>query len=251
MSAQTKKQDSVFVVIPAFNEAQRIRSIAEQTLAQCPKLIVVDDGSTDDTAKKLDGLAVDIIQLPANQGKAFALWQGMIRACHLGAEAVISLDADGQHRPEDIPRFIQAWKNQPKRLIIGSRFADISQVPKDRLFANKFANFWISWAAGQKIFDSQCGYRLYPAKLISKLKLNTSRGRSFVFESEVIISAAKLGYQITPVPIAAIYDSNSRPSHFHARRDITKITQMLLWSLFSRAMYPQGFYRAFLKKDQN
>ncbi|HEV8106332.1 MAG TPA: glycosyltransferase family 2 protein, partial [Burkholderiales bacterium] len=156
-------------VIPAYNEVATIRNVAERTLAQLPEVIVVDDGSTDGTADTLAGLPVTLVRNPRNLGKAASLWRGISLAIAEGAEAVVTLDADGQHRPEDIPRLLEAHRADPRALVIGARLHEGDRIPAERYYANRFANFWISWAAGQRVEDSQSGFRIYPAPLLRAL----------------------------------------------------------------------------------
>lgn len=234
------------VVIPAYNEAATIRDVARRALAQCNDVIVVDDGSRDDTAGALGGLAVTLVRHEENRGKAAALWSGMERALASGAEAVVTLDGDNQHRPEDIPRLMQAAAQYPHTIVIGSRMAQAGAFPRKRYYANQFANFWISWAAGYRIEDSQSGFRFYPAALLRRVRVAHDRAHGFVFESEILIEAARLGVKSVPVPIAAIYAPGARASHFRGVRDIARITRMVAWKLASRGFYPQGLVRAFL-----
>jgi glycosyltransferase involved in cell wall biosynthesis len=236
----------VAVVIPAYNEAATIRDVVTRTLAQCSRIVVVDDGSSDDTVARLAGLGVTVLRHEVNRGKAAALCSGFERALVDGIDAVITLDGDAQHRPEDIPRLIAAAEQFPDSIVIGSRLANGVAFPKNRYYANCTASFWISWAAGYRILDSQSGFRLYPASLLRRLSLPHDRAHGFVFESEVLIEAARLGVQSESIPIEAIYAPQARPSHFRSVLDVLRITRMVAWKLLSRAMYPQGFARAFL-----
>jgi len=232
--------EGLAVVIPAFNEAATVTDIASRALKQTDLVIVVDDGSTDDTVKQLTGLLVVLLKHNQNQGKAASLQTGFDYALRQGAKKIITLDADGQHQPEEIPRLLTASEQHPKKIIIAARLKRQESVPKSRLFANRFANFWISWAAGYRISDSQSGFRLYPAALLKKIRLNVSRNRGFVFESEILIEAARAGYRSYPVEIHAIYHPDRRASHYRPVSDTAKIVRMVAGKLFSRGMYPQG-----------
>jgi len=117
-------QASLAVVIPSYNEAGTIRGVVERTLAQLPRVIVVDDGSTDGTSAALDGLPVTLIRNPRNLGKTASLWRGIALALAEDAEAVISLDGDGQHRPEDIPRLLAAHGGRGDVIVVGARLHD-------------------------------------------------------------------------------------------------------------------------------
>lgn len=235
------------IIIPAFNEAATIREVAERALRQCPLTIVVDDGSSDGTSAALEGLPVTLLRSATNQGKAAALWLGAEVALARGVETLVTLDGDGQHVPEDIPRLLVAAE-KPATIVIGARLADREAIPLTRYLANRAAAFWISWASGQFIADSQSGFRVYPARLFRELAISHSRPRGFVFESEILIEAARHGYHCVTVPIAAIYPPARRASHFRPVLDIVRIMRMIAWKLVSRGFYPQGFYRAFLRK---
>ncbi len=231
------------IVIPAYNESATIKDLALRCLQQLDRVIVVDDGSTDDTVKQLEGLKVTVLQNKENHGKATSLWKGMQYALSHNANQVITLDGDGQHFPEDVPLLIEASKKHPSCMIIAARLKNRENAPKSRLKANKIADFWVSWAAGQKINDSQSGFRLYPCELLSNPKLSVSRKHGFVFESEIIIQAVRLGYPCTTVAIDSIYLKNARASHFKPVSDITKIVLMVAWKLISKGMYLNGLWR--------
>ena len=240
-------QENFTVVIPAYNEEKTIRDIVERTLRQCKKVIVVDDGSSDGTIAELLNLPIDIIKHKTNQGKAASLWDGFQAALKNKNDFIITLDGDAQHAPEDINLLINDRVTYKNHIIIGARLANKESVPAKRYYANKIANFWIAWASGYPISDSQSGFRLYPVNLFDNLKISTSKNSSFVFESEVIIKAAKVNIYSHAVAISAIYRDDARPSHFQGVRDITLITLMVGGSLISRGMYPQGLYRAVIK----
>ena len=235
---------SLAVVIPAYNEAAVIRGVVERTLAQLPRVIVVDDGSTDGTAAALDGLPVTLIRNPRNLGKAASLWRGIAVALAEDAAAVVSLDGDGQHRPEDIPRLLAAHGGSSSVIVVGARLHDRASFPIDRYLSNRFANFWIAWAAGQRIEDSQSGFRVYPASLLRAVRPSVERSASFVFESEVLIEAGRRGLKLAFVPIPAIYQPHARRSYFHPVLDIVLITRMVAWKLLSRGLYLRGLLRS-------
>jgi len=238
------------VVIPAYNEAATIRDIAARALKICTQVIVVDDGSVDGTAQVLDGLAVQLLRNERNLGKAASLWRGAQAALTSGVDVVVTLDGDGQHAPEDIPRLMVAAQQNPGSIVIGARLADRSAIPKRRYLANRAAVFWLSWACGQRLDDSQSGFRVYPAVLFRELVVPHDRSRSFVFESEILIEAARRGHRCVMVPIAAFYPRAMRASHFRPVLDIVRITRMVAWKLLSRGLYLQGLYRAFFQQRQ-
>tara|TARA_B100000315_G_scaffold252485_1_gene289400 strand:- start:38 stop:730 length:693 start_codon:yes stop_codon:yes gene_type:complete len=226
----------IAVIIPAYNEGKTIRKIVQRVLLHCKHVIVVDDGSNDETSAAIKDLPVVLLHNKVNQGKAVSLWKGIQTALKAGVSEVITLDADGQHLPEDIPRFIEMGKANPSQIIIGSRLANKAVFPLPRYYANKFANFWISWASGYYLEDSQSGFRLYPAPLLEKLNFKYNKSDSFVFDSEILIEAAKHGCRSLPLSISAIYDDNARHSHFRPVLDILCITRMVAQKLAS-----QGF----------
>ncbi len=232
------------IVIPAYEEAKTIRDIAERSLRQCPLVIVVDDGSTDGTGAALEGLPVHVLRHERNEGKAASLWDGIEVAMTEGAECVVTLDGDGQHQPEDVRRLLLAANEHPHRVIVGARLKGRAAYPTARRRANRFADFWISWAAGHPIADSQSGQRLYPAALLRQLDIRHDAGAAFTFESEALIRAARLGYTTVAIPIAAIFHSAGRPSHFRPVRDIARITAMVAKHLLAAGLYPSGLWRS-------
>jgi glycosyltransferase involved in cell wall biosynthesis len=235
-----------WVVIPAYNEAPTIRDVASRTIGQITNVIVVDDGSTDGTAEALVGLPMAVLRNSTNGGKAASLWRGFQQALAAGASGVVTLDGDGQHAPEDIPRLLAEAALHPDYVIIGARCREQRRAVFWRYVANRVADFWISWAAGGAIADSQSGFRVYPASLLSRVKIKHGKGRSFVFESEILIEAARLGHRTLAVPIEALPRPGARPSYFRPVLDIARITGMVGWKLISRGMYPIGLYRSLL-----
>lgn len=241
---QAGETNTIALVIPAYNEAASLRQVASAALAQHSWVIVVDDGSTDATAKCVGDLPLTLLRLPHNQGKATALWRGMEHALQHGATAVMTMDADGQHRAEDIPRLLDASQAHPDSLIIGSRMHDRGQFPVSRYLANRFANFWVAWAAGYPLSDSQSGFRVYPASLLRAYQAACHQIYGFVFESEVIIEAGRRGYAPLAVPIPAIYIASARKSHFRPVLDILRITRMVALKLLQRGLCPACLWRS-------
>lgn len=252
-SAPIMQQRRFAVVIPAYNEQATIRDVAIGAANVAHHVIVVDDGSSDDTSAALDGLPVKCMRLAVNRGKAAALAHGFAAALELDIEGIVTLDGDGQHRAEDIARIADIGLLSGDRIVIGSRLGQPENFPKSRLRANRFANFWISWAAGYPIEDSQSGFRYYPASLLRRLDMTKIADQGFMFESEVLIVAARAGMQSEAVAIPALYDGVvQRPSHFRPVRDISRIVIMVAWKLISRGMYPLGLYHVLRKnKLQN
>ena len=236
--------DGVWIAIPAFQEAGTIAGLARSALAQSPNVLVVDDGSSDGTADQLRGLPVTLLTHAHNRGKAASLRTAFAHALAQGARCVIAMDGDGQHDPADAPLLLAAWQRQPQRIVIGSRLHDRSQFPLARWRANRFACFWISWAAGHPIADSQSGFRAYPAAVMQLALGRGARGSRFTFESEVLIEAARHGHPTLAVAIAGRYPANARPSHFRPVWDITKIVLMVGGRLLRTGMAPIGLWRS-------
>lgn len=224
------------MVIPAYNEAHTIHDVTARTLRYIASVFVIDDGSTDGTVDALRQLPVTVLQHSRNLGKAAALLHGMRKALDSGATAIISLNGNGQHRPEDIPALIAMHHRVPLAIIVGSRLHDARAMPKVRYGTNRVANFWISWAAGQRIVDSQSGFRLYPATVLHTSSLLSGRTAGFVFESEVLIEAGRKAIPIRSVPVSVVCGRYLRHSHFRSMRDIARITQMVAMKLMSRGL---------------
>ena len=221
------------VVIPAHNEARTIRAVAAGALQQIPLVIVVDDASTDGTADLLEGLPVIVLRSEQNRGKAASLLRGAHEAIERGASAIVTLDGDGQHDPEDIPLLLKAHLASPASIIVGSRLHHRDRIPPSRYWANRVANFWISLACGYRIADTQSGFRVYPVRLLQAARVRVNRARSFVFESEILIEAGRLGVRAACVPISVVYSDRGRASYFRPVVDIARIVRMVAWRLLS------------------
>jgi hypothetical protein len=163
----------------------------------------------------------------------------------------VTLDGDGQHLPEDIPRLLNYFRQSPNTIIIGSRLHEKANIPRARYNANRFASFWISWAAGYPISDSQSGFRIYPANLLDQVKVAHRRSSGFVFESEILIEAGRRGITSLPVSISAIYMPQARASHFRPVVDIARIVRMVTWKLVARGLYLQGLQRSLRKNRRS
>lgn len=236
--------DSVVVLIPAYNEAATIRDLVERTLKIVPHVIVVDDGSVDATLTQLQGLPIEVLRNEHNLGKAASLRKGFAAALARQAKLVVTLDGDGQHRPEDIPRLLNAAWHFPGQIIIGARLHDKKNFPARRYYANQVARFWISWAAGYPIADTQSGFRVYPASLLQQLKPGDVAWQGFAFESEILIAAADKQVHSVAVAIPGIYPQQARASHFRPVHDIGRIVLMVAGRLLRRGLYPVGLWRS-------
>lgn len=230
------------VVIPALNEERAIRAVAQDALAYSGKVIVVDDGSTDGTNAAVADLPVERIRHEQPHGKASALFDGFRRALELGCDGVLSMDGDGQHAAADLPRLLAAAERYPDHIVIGARLLGRDNTPGKNRFGNRQADFWVSWACGQRIVDSQSGQRYYPRKVV-ELALTLPHG-GFVFESEILIEAARRGIRAVSVPIQARYDDDRRASHFKPFRDVMSITGMIAWRLIRGGLMPGNLWRS-------
>jgi hypothetical protein len=184
---------------------------------QCANMVVVDDGSTDEIAQVLAGLDVTVLRNKESCGTAGSLSRVFEHALAHGAIGVITLDADGQHAPEEIPSFVKQSLNDPNAFLVGARRRDQRRVSFWWYVANRIADFWIGWAAWQPIQDNQLGLRLHPAGLLREVTLKHDRSRSFVFESEILIEAVKRGVACRSVPVSVIRDRTRDPATFVQR----------------------------------
>ena len=188
---------SLLTVIPAFNEGSTIADVVARALAHTP-VLVIDDGSTDETAARAEAAGAEVIRHRRRLGKGQAIRTGMAAAAVRGATAVVTLDGDGQHDPADIPRLRAAAEALPGALVIGGRLAQSDPLGPGRLNAVRVAGFFVNWATGLRVEDTQSGFRLYPLDRVRDLP--TRRG-GFVFETEVLIAAARRGLTIREVPV--------------------------------------------------
>jgi glycosyltransferase involved in cell wall biosynthesis len=231
------------IVIPAYNEARGIADVLDRAVRTGFPVVVVDDGSTDETAAIVGRLPATLLRRP-HRGKGAALLHGIRHAIGLGARRVVTLDGDGQHRPEDVVRLVAAADQRPDAIIIGSRRADRQKAPRERTIANLVADFWISWAAGRAIEDTQSGFRLYPPAVLATLRESGPRRTGFSFETELLIDAVRRGTPIGAVAIQALYGFHSaRPSHFRPVSDLVKIVLVVAAKLLAWGMHPIGLVR--------
>jgi len=221
------RADQVWAVIPALNAESSIGEVIDRTKEYVPRVIVVNDGSTDRTAEVSISRGVEFISIPVNRGKGYALRRGFSHALNRGCRTILTLDADGQHDPGDIPKFLQAHERDSDAILIGSRMAQAEHFPRQRYYSNRAAVFFISQALrGQYLEDTQCGYRLYPAKTIETIKLTT---RHFQTETEVLLRAARRGIRLSSVPVRNIYGNGNAPrSHFRPVVDTFYICLVVL-----------------------
>ena len=236
----------VAVVIPALNESLRIREVVQGALAQCPHVIVIDDGSDDGTADRIADLPVTLLRHPQRMGKGASLRDGFREALRGGHAGVLTMDGDGQHAATDLPRLLDAANRHPGCIVIGARLRKRSQQPTYRRLANEFGDWGVAWGTGYQIADSQSGQRFYPAAVAA---LDGVPGEDFVFEAQILISAAEqLGTRCVSVPIESRYKSvhsgeQFRASHFKPMRDFMRITGHIVGHCVKRGGLP-AVYRS-------
>ncbi len=226
------------VVIPLYNHGGTIRDVVQRALLHCPHVLVVDDGSTDGGADNIADLPVTVIVQPSNGGKGKALWTAATYLLHERAEQafthMITLDADGQHYPEDLPRFFTAMEQNPQAIIIGNRDFSAPHIPGSSRFGRAFSGFWMWVQTGRKVSDMQSGYRAYP---LAELLSLTTQESGYAFEVEVLVQAAWAKITIKGIEIAVLYPkAHERISHFHALRDNARMT-WLNTKLTSKAVF--------------
>lgn len=222
------KDGKVCCLIPAHNEGETIARVIRIARPLVHGIIVVDDGSEDRTALVSKDEGAVVLSHARNLGKGMALRTGFAYALRHGFDAVITLDGDGQHDPEEIGKFLSAYEGDRGDIIIGSRLWNPKAVPKYRLIPNRIGIFCISRAAGCRIEDTQSGFRLYRKEVLEQIQLT---GTGFETESEVLMKAGRRGFRIHCIPVAAIYHENYR-THFRPVRDFYRISMQFLKIIF-------------------
>lgn len=192
----------ICVLIPGYNEAKTIGQIVSKARKIISNIIVVDDGSTDNTSQIAKDAGAIVIRHEVNKGKGAALRTGFQYALEHDFQAVITMDSDGQHDVNDIPNFLNALYEKKADIVIGSRMKDISTMPAIRKITNKLTSFIGSLLMHQRVDDSQSGFRLITSDVLRSITLETDR---YEMESEILIKASRAGFRITSVPIKTIY----------------------------------------------
>jgi len=226
--------DRIAVVIPALDAASALGEVVLRTRSVLPRslICVVDDGSTDGTGELARGLGCMVVRHPRNLGKGAALRSGFA-AVRGSAGLVLTMDADGQHDPRDIPRFWQRLREYELDIVVGNRLADAGAMPFDRYLSNRLSSAVVSLVAGLRIPDSQCGFRLFRRGVLDNVELTTVH---FDTESEFLVRAARAGFRIGSVPIAANY--GAKGSHISRWNDTLRFIRLML-----------RLYREFHTKD--
>ena len=208
----------ICAVIPTYNNGGTVAEVVRGVLRQGLPVLVVDDGSTDGTQDALKGLDIEVLTHARNRGKGVALKTGLEEARRQGYRYALTIDADGQHDPLDIPALVAAAA--PRTLVIGSRNIAAEGMSSGSTFANRFSNFWFTLQTARKLPDTQTGYRIYPLEDLPSLKLLTAR---YEAELTLLVFSAWKGLKLVPVPVKVYYPED-RVSHFRPFADFFRIS---------------------------
>lgn len=238
--------------MPTYNNQQSLKSVVIDLLGYTDHLLIVNDGSTDNTLEILEGFpSVKILHFKENKGKGTALRHGFKAAGKLGYEYAITIDSDGQHYPDDLDIFLSELEkrevNGPEILLVGDRNMGRRGIPGKSSQGNTFSNFWYLVVTGYQLHDTQSGYRLYPLKVVNSIKLYT---RKFELEIEVIVKASWRKVEVRNVPIKVFYQEENRVTHFRPFKDITRIVILYMWFVLVSFFYihPRNKYQDFKDK---
>ncbi len=222
---------SVLALIPAYNASETVAEVVRHLKALDPSLevLVVDDGSSDGTGDVARLAGARVIRHDRNRGKGAALRTGFEEFLRGSWKALVTLDADGQHSPDEVPRLIEAWKTTGADIVIGERKKELGKMPLLRIVTNSISTFLVSASSGRRIPDSQSGFRLITRDVISTIKV---RSDGYEAESELLIKAARSGFRIVGAPISTIY-RNER-SHINPFKQPMIFILLILRSLFWR-----------------
>ena len=225
----------ILVVIPVYNHGKTLRSVVQKTLRRHDAVMVVDDGSTDEGWGAVADLDVHRIRHSRNFGKGCAILSAARKAERLGMTHLVTLDADGQHDPDDLHLFISAIHRSHRAIVVGKRNFDMGYVPSGSRIGRRISNFWLWVQTGRSLGDTQSGYRAYPIAILNALKL---RERRYAFENEVLTKAAWAGIELLEVDISSFYPADEeRISHFRLFTDNVRLS-LLNARLTLRAMFP-------------
>jgi glycosyltransferase involved in cell wall biosynthesis len=218
------RQYKVCVIIPAYNCEKTIRDVVLSVLEYTSDVIVINDGSIDNTLNILLSFGEQIVLLSCskNRGKGYALTQGFNEAVKREFSYALTIDADGQHNTDDVILFLNTMQQYPNALIVGARSFNHPNMPQGNVFANKFSNFWFSLQTAHKFPDTQSGYRLYPLKQMKRMRPFTHR---YEAELELLVRCAWKNIAILAVPIQVYYPTKTeRLSHFRPKKDFIRIS---------------------------
>lgn len=212
-------------VLPAFNAAATVGQVVRRVLEFLPGVVVVDDGSTDPTHRAAEKAGARVLRHPINRGKGAALRTAFEILKSEPLDAVITLDADGQHDPSDIPRFLKAFRTTGADLIIGSRDSAFPAMSRGRRFGNRFSCSALAFFSGLRLPDSQSGYRLYSMPFVRHLRF---RGDTYEAEMESLLQAAEQRARVETVPVRLVVADGRTGSHFRPWRDTYRICRCVV-----------------------
>lgn len=226
---------NILIVIPLYNHAATVREVAKRALAVLPRVLVVDDGSTDGGGDTLGGLDVQLVRHEVNRGKGAAILTAAREAARMGMTHIVTIDADGQHDPGDLCALLEVLRADPLSIVVGKRDFETANVPGSSRFGRKFSNFWLRLQTGRSLEDTQSGFRVYPLAVLEELKLGESR---YSFEIEVLVKAAWAGVALRDAYISVYYPPrDERVSHFDKFKDNFRLT-LLNTRLTMRSVLP-------------
>lgn len=235
MDARRNSPVRICVVMPAYNNAGTVEDVSRRILRQTSHLIAIDDGSTDATHEILSRMGMTLITHEHNKGKGAALKTGFMAAAERGYTHVITIDSDGQHFPEDLPRFFDAVEQHPESIITGCRDLCAGNMPKGNRFANNFSNFWFRIQTGIRLDDTQTGYRAYPLAHTKGIRIMTSRYES---ELELLVLSAWNSTPIVQIPVNVHYPpADERVTHFRPVADFVRISILNTFLCMAAILY--------------
>ncbi len=198
---------NVCALIPAFNEAATIADVVRGVAPHVSHVIVVDDGSTDETAANAERAGAEVLRHPQNRGKGHAVRTGLATALDRSYTHVLLMDGDGQHRPEDAARMVEAARTTDADLVVGERVFDKSQMPRSRYYSNTIGSRALSAFIGAPVKDSQSGFRLIRTTALRGIPLSAT---GYEVETEMLIKLARRGIRMTGVPVTLSYGAKSK-----------------------------------------
>lgn len=243
------EENEVCAVIPTYQNAKTLLKVVADVHRVVDTVFVVDDGSNDDTAALLDKATGNerpekVLTHPKNCGKGAALKTGLTYARQQGFRYAVTVDADGQHRADDIPALLKAVEEEPDALAIGSRGLQHENMPAKSTFANRFSNFWFALQTLQRLPDTQSGLRVYPLRCLHGLRWMSAR---YEAELTLLVFSAWAGVKLLPVPVSVYYPPrDQRVTHFRPGRDFTRISVLNTLLCFLMVVY--GWPRIFCRQ---
>lgn len=243
------EENEVCAVIPTYQNAKTLLKVVADVHRVVDTVFVVDDGSNDGTAALLDKATGSerpekVLTHPKNCGKGAALKTGLTYARQQGFRYAVTVDADGQHRADDIPALLKAVEEEPDALAIGSRGLQHENMPAKSTFANRFSNFWFALQTLQRLPDTQSGLRVYPLRRLHGLRWMSAR---YEAELTLLVFSAWAGVKLLPVPVSVYYPPrDQRVTHFRPGRDFTRISVLNTLLCFLMVVY--GWPRIFCRQ---